>query len=84
MTTAEAMQKIIGRALTGFATLSADHKAELLDAVSTAYTAVAATQSGGEEAGSSAAAALASSAQAAITQEAADLATLTGNFPSWP
>lgn len=84
MTNAEAMQILAGRALINFTALASDKQAELMDALNTIFLAIAATQTGDEATASSGAAANAGSASTSITDAAAQLATLTTNFPAWP
>lgn len=81
MTTKEAVDLLVGRALSTLGELDATSIANCYTAIGLVLTMLADTQTGAEETASDAAANVANNGATAVTDAAAHLATLTATFP---
>lgn len=84
MTSAQALEKVIGRALVGVNGLTPAQQSTLMEAVEVVFTTVASTQSGGEADASGIAAAAAGDAKTSIADASTQLTTLVTSYPAWP
>jgi hypothetical protein len=81
MTNKEAVDIVVGRALSTLGTLDAAAVSSCYTAIGLVLTMLADTQTGAEETASDAAANVANNGATAVTDAAAHLATLTAAFP---